>query len=145
MLLMTVMHSGTNSVRAYYKDLGHNIMYQHCVPAGKKWINKMPWQITTLRNPYRVAASWIHHNDYNRFGADNWEYQWTLWQEIVREHYFGVIVIENFDQPVKNKSKNPIPDYVEVPESRVLFAQDVINSVRHLITDCPYYTNPWRT
>jgi hypothetical protein len=139
-LLMTVMHSGTRTVKAMLKEQGHTVLYQHCLPVGQRWIGKFPNQITTVRNPYKVAASWLHHNDYNRFEQDDWEGQWTIWKDIVTNHKFVVYPIESLAAPIVGQAKKPQPEYVDVPQEKVQFALDVIQSVP---INLPAYTNPW--
>ena len=124
-LLLTVIHTGTRSVKAYLNGQGLRIMNFHMVPAGWRYVGKhCTRQITTVRNPYKVAASWMNNSGGNRFEINDWEAQWTLWHKAITEYNFEVIVIENFHEPIVGKDLNP--KKVEVPLDKVQFAMNII-------------------
>ena len=126
MLVLTVPHSGTRSVVTYYKGLGEIVQQIHFLPASSDHIAQHTKKITTLRNPYKVATSWINSKSGSLFrpGSFNWEEQWTLWHEAVTKHDFEVIEIESFKEQIYGY--NPNRTRVEVPIDRVQFALDLI-------------------
>lgn len=135
-LLLTVIHSGTRSANFYLRNnKGLKIMSFHMVPAGWRYVSKCKRQITTIRNPYKVAASWVNNRIANRFKINEWEAQWTLWHKAVTEYNFEVIVIENLDAPIKGKTVNP--KQMEVPIDKVQFALDLIKDTGIIYPD--YY------
>lgn len=125
-LLITVPNTGTRSVIFYYRGLGKVVRNIHFIPDSSKLIDKFPRQITTLRNPYNVAASWMNHKQQagTFFNIFDWEEHWTLWHKAVTEHSFEVIVIENFKEQIHGY--NPDRKPVEIPIDKVQFAMDLI-------------------
>lgn len=126
MLVLTVPHSGTRSVVFYYKSLGEIVKQIHFLPASSDHISYYSQKITTLRNPYKVATSWINSKSGSLFrpGSFNWEEQWTLWHKAVTKHDFEVIEIESFKEKIYGY--NIIRKKAEVPIDRVQFALDLI-------------------
>jgi hypothetical protein len=127
MLVFTMVHSGTRSVRMYYRNLGLKVISIHAMPASAKHLGKYPKQVTTMRNPYNMATSWMWGKA-NRFETFNWEEQWTIWHDALSKYHFDeIIIIENFNAPIMGKTENP--EYRgRTPLDKVRFAMDVLKS-----------------
>lgn len=84
--LSTVWHSGTHSLKVAIEKAGEkDIYWQHCdtsaVPKCQMPIYR--WVATTLRDPYRVAASWYNRGEFpDLCPSGDWLEQWKCWGEI---------------------------------------------------------------
>lgn len=132
--LLTIMNTGTRSVKRYYEDLGHNVTYMHAMPQAFDYISGFDHRVTTIRNPEDVAISWMKGPS-PRFQNCNWEEQWALWKQAVTTFHFETIhILEEFEGPLVGQDDRPI--IVDPPlniNDKIQFALDMLKSsgVKH--------------
>lgn len=125
--LFTIMNTGTRSVRAFYQNQGHNVAYMHAMPEAMWYLEDAEHRVSTIRNPYDVANSWLKGPS-PRFNSCNWKQQWLLWKEAVTTFEFDKIhVMESFYEPVVGEdSRQIIFDIPNNLKQNIQFALDVL-------------------
>ena len=81
-LLTTVKHSGTNSLKAL---IGGDVELRHCSDDIWQDLDKYDSIVTTYRDPLRVAASWANRglfSEHDHLMERTWRAQWRNWVRI---------------------------------------------------------------
>ena len=106
MFLVTVMHTGSMSLKKAHPDLEH----RHCDAESLQRVREGEKAITTYRDPELVAATWHRHGwfDHKKFWG-MWFLQWWFYRKILENANIEVIPTESLDHHI-----NAHPDNIAI-------------------------------
>lgn len=86
-LLSTVWHTGSESMRAILSEADHNVTFCHCDGEGLNKARDQQWDriVTTYRDPAYTLASWANRYDmFDPYYQYWWRACWAGWSSLIR-------------------------------------------------------------
>lgn len=94
MLLATVMHTGSTSLKKMHPDCDH----LHCDETALERVKAGEKTLTTYRDPKKVAESWKRRGwfEHKKF-RNMWVSQWEHYHDIIQFDNVEVVPVESLD------------------------------------------------
>lgn len=133
-ILVTIRGTGTNYVMAQ-----RDVIQLHCCSPGLEVaeVQNAPW-ITTYRDPYLVAATWVKRCEMAEIDA-TWYACWDYYATEVLPRAVEILRVEDFDGPVvKSHGSTPAREAYLAGDMETYFSivpERMVNHALDLTTD----------